>query len=300
MKIATLEPRSDAGPRYIDPNAPITKQISVLDQLRKNPPENSRRVNISPELAEHILTHVTDSNRSRRPGTVRKYADDMAGGRWRLTGDTIKFGRSGLLRDGQHRLAACVRSGVRFETYVIFGVEDDAFIAMDIGANRKGNDTFTIASVPNASSASAAVRWHLIFTGGDPTDRSQTFSNRELLEAYQALDMDAFDSAVADAKNACRGQREVHESALAALVFMYRRKHAKAVAAFLADLKANKGSAKKLRTKLATLKKENLSRVHENQRNALLVITLNAYVAKEAITAADLKWTTAQDFPVFA
>jgi len=48
----------DSGPRFIDPNSSITKQVEQLNALRLNPPENSRRVKITPRLAEHILTHL--------------------------------------------------------------------------------------------------------------------------------------------------------------------------------------------------------------------------------------------------
>jgi hypothetical protein len=293
-------PSIESGPRYIDPNAPLERQSGVLDQLRKNPPENSRRITITPDLAEHILLNMADGNRKRRATSVKKYADDMAGGRWRLTGDTIKFGKSGLLRDGQHRLAACVRAGVSFETFVLFGIDDDAFVVMDTGAVRQGNDTFTIASVPNAASAAAAVRWYKILTSADPKDRSQTFQNRELLETYKSLNTKLFDEAVADAKAACRGQRVIHESALAALVFIYRKRHAKAVATFLADLAAIKHGARRLVTQLDAIKKQALGRVHETQRNAMLVLTLNAYVAGKSVTKSTIEWTTLEDFPVFS
>lgn len=293
-------PVVDNGPRFIDPNAPLEKQVSVLDLLRKNPPENSRRVTITPGLAEHILLNCADMNRRRRPSAVRRYAEDMAGGQWRLTGDSIKFGKSGFLRDGQHRLAACVRAGVPFETDVRFGIADDAFPVMDVGAKREGFDTFSIAGVKNAKTASAAVRWHLILTGENPKDRSRTFENRELLEIYKAMDTAMFDDAVADAKAACHGQRAVHEAALAALVYVYRWRHAKAAALFLADLKGMKRGAKRLVDRLEAIKKQAMGRVHETQRNAMLVKTLNCYVADESVTQKRIEWTDVEEFPVMA
>lgn len=293
-------PLITSGPRYIDPNAPLDKQIEMLDLLRKNPPENSRRITITPDLAEHILVNVSDTNRARRGASVRKYADDMANGRWRLTGDTIKFGKAGLLRDGQHRLAACVRAGVPFSTFVAFGIDDDAFVAMDIGRNRKGDDTFTIASVPNATTCAAAVRWYKIFTSNNPANRALTFQNRELLETYKALDTAAFDDAVSSAKNACRNQRLITESSLAALVFIYRKKYPTEVDTFLADLIAFKGGAKKLLTSLDAIRKAALGRVHETQRNGMLIQTLNNYVAGKGNARSSINWTDLQSLPVFA
>lgn len=296
-KITTIAARND-GPRFIDPNTSLAKQAAVLDLLRKNPPENSRRVTVTPALAEHILITCNNANRPRRPQAVKRYAEDMAADLWRLTGEPVIFGRTGQLRDGQHRLAACVRAGVPFETYMLFGVDDDAFNVMNIGRKRDGGDTFAVAGIKNAQSAAAALRWLKIFTGDDPTDRSQTFSNRELLEHYNSLDSVRFDAAVADAKAACRGQRLVHEAPLGALVFLYRKKHQRAVDAFLADLTAGKRGGIRLSTRLDKLRKANLGRMHENQRNAMIVNTINAYVSGAAPTARDIDWNDSMPFPV--
>jgi hypothetical protein len=297
---AAALPMIDNGPRYIDPNAPLEKQVAVLDQLRKNPPENSRRVTITPHLAEHILLSLNSNNRPRRSNSVKQYADDMAGGRWRLTGDTIKFGKSGILRDGQHRLAACVRAGASFETFVLFGIDDDAFAVIDTGRKRQGDDTFSVAGIPNASNAAAAVRWVKILTSEKPDDRSVGFTNQELLTHYRKMKQPLFDDCVADAKACCRGIRVVHESALAALFYIYRAKHPKAVSAFIADIKAMKGGAKKLVNRLDAIKKQALGRMHENQRNAMLVNTLNCYVSGDSVTQNRIDWTDVKDFPVIA
>jgi hypothetical protein len=61
-----------------------------------------------------------------------------SGGSFSLTGDTIKFGTDGLLKDGQNRLAAVVRSGVSLSTHTVFGIEPLLFDRMDIGKNRTG------------------------------------------------------------------------------------------------------------------------------------------------------------------
>lgn len=296
----SMLPFIDHSPRYIDPNTTIEKQVSVLDQLRKNPPENSRRVTITPLLAEHILLSLNSSNRPRRSNSVKQYADDMASGRWRLTGDTIKFGKSGILRDGQHRLAACVRAGVTFETFVLFGIEDDAFAVIDTGRKRQGDDTFSVAGIPNASQAAAAVRWVKILNSARPEDRAVGFTNQELLTAYRQFKQPLFDECVADAKACCKGIRVVHEAALAALFYIYRAKHSKAVAAFISDMKGMKGGAKKLVNRLDALKKQALGRLHETQRNAMLVNTLNCYVAGDTVTQSRIDWTDIKDFPVIA
>jgi hypothetical protein len=293
-----LLPALENGPRYIDPNAAIEKQIAVLDALRRNPPENPRRVTVTPKLAQYILNDLNPHNRPTRSSHIVQYAEDMGVGRWKLTGDTIKFGRSGILRDGQHRLAACIRSGMNFETYIVFGIDDESFSVMDTGRKRKGDDVFAIAGITNSSSASAAVRWVLILSSDQPTNRAMTYSNNDLLDTYRGLKQPLFDNCVAEAKAACKTARVLHETALAGILYLFRQKHDKAASAFIADLKAMKGGAKKLVNLIEKIRSQRMGRIHENQRNAMIIKALHAYAKGVAPTAATLAWDDTKDFPV--
>lgn len=61
---------------------------------------------LSPADARDMLTRNTH-NRPPREGDVLKWAAEMEAGLWRMNGEPIKFGESGRLIDGQHRLMAC-------------------------------------------------------------------------------------------------------------------------------------------------------------------------------------------------
>ena len=74
---------------------------------------------ITPQDAERILKESEKAfseaeggfkQRNRRRDTVTAYAEDMAAGRWKENGETIKFDSEGRLIDGQHRLAAVVKA----------------------------------------------------------------------------------------------------------------------------------------------------------------------------------------------
>jgi predicted nucleic acid-binding Zn ribbon protein len=67
-------------------------------------------VYVTPEMAERWLGH-NKVNRNLRNRRVDQFARDMRSGRWQLTGEAIKFGKSGNLIDGQHRLWAVIESG---------------------------------------------------------------------------------------------------------------------------------------------------------------------------------------------
>jgi hypothetical protein len=90
---------------------------------------------VGPELASMWLEENT-SNRRLSPRTVERYGRDMSAGKWKLTGETVKFGRSGRLLDGQHRLRAVVRSGETVAMLVVEGLDEGVFDTLDIGERR--------------------------------------------------------------------------------------------------------------------------------------------------------------------
>lgn len=295
---ANLLPTVNHGPRFIDPNSSLQKQIEQLTLLLKNPPENSRRVKFTPKLAEYVLTNLNPHNRPRRSNSIARYADDMADNNWSLTGDTIKFSKSGILRDGQHRLAACLRAGVNFETYVVFGIDDSSFTVMDTGAKRSGSDVFTIAGVKNPKIAAGAIRWHLILTGDKPTDRAAAFDNNECLDHYRTLKQPIFDDAVSLGKEAFKLSKSLPDSAMAAIFYIFAsKKKYDACQRFMADLAAMRGGAKKLITILDRIRQQNMGRVHENQRNAMVIRTLNKYAEGHSPVSADIHWNESMEFP---
>ena len=53
---------------------------------------------------------------------VSRMAEDMRSGAWVLGEDPIRFDTEGALVDGQHRLSACVASGVPLTTLVVRGL----------------------------------------------------------------------------------------------------------------------------------------------------------------------------------
>ena len=76
---------------------------------------------ITPTIANALLVKNTN-NRRLSPRTVELYAREMANGRWEMTHQGIALYDDGVLADGQHRLAAIVKSGCNVQMLVTTGI----------------------------------------------------------------------------------------------------------------------------------------------------------------------------------
>lgn len=115
-------------------------------------------VRITPQLAEMMLGYNKE-NRHQRRGRIKTHTAQMKGRKWDFTGEGIKFSNLPRLIDGQHRLEACVRSGVPFDTLVIFGLDDVVRRSLDQGAKRKASDVLKGEGFDNSGLRSNALAW---------------------------------------------------------------------------------------------------------------------------------------------
>ena len=116
---------------------------------------------VTPLMADELLRRNEREdyrNRTLSASTLDKYTDEMKRG-WKLTGETIIISKSGRLLNGQHRLHACIAAEKSFQTFVVFGVDDDAFAFMDIGRKRTAGDIFSIHGIKDANRMASATLW---------------------------------------------------------------------------------------------------------------------------------------------
>jgi len=90
---------------------------------------------ISPEIAAEYLKVNVKNYRKLQRSVIKRYAEDMKAGRWELNGEPIVFDNNGMLKNGQHRLAAIIMSGVTVEIAVVRGV-DESVTAYDLNSVR--------------------------------------------------------------------------------------------------------------------------------------------------------------------
>ena len=93
-------------------------------------------VTVTPEIAQEWAT-LNTRNRPVRYNKVAQFARDMAAGQWVLNGESIKIAVDGTFLDGQHRIYACIKADVPFETIVIRGLPVEAQDTIDTGISRR-------------------------------------------------------------------------------------------------------------------------------------------------------------------
>jgi hypothetical protein len=119
---------------------------------------NASKMNVTPEMAKMWLETANVSNRNLSAPTVRKYASDMAAGRWMDTHqNAIAFYEDGILADGQHRLAAIVKSNTAVTMIVAFGLSRNAMIAIDQGRVRSMADVMRLSGIVGSGKYATAT-----------------------------------------------------------------------------------------------------------------------------------------------
>jgi hypothetical protein len=112
---------------------------------------------VTPDMAANWLARG-GKNRKLNERRVEALVAAIRRGEWRLTGDSVKLDVSGMVRDGQHRLQAIVKSGIPIETLVVRGVTEDAFDVMDTGRSRTIGDVLGMHGHAYHNAVAGAVR----------------------------------------------------------------------------------------------------------------------------------------------
>lgn len=138
---------------------------------------------ISPQTARQYL----ECNVHNRPVTksrVDAYADSMRNGQWLLTGEPIIF-NGACLANGQHRLLACIKSDIAFQTVVVRDVHPDSFAVLDSGLPRQMSHVLATAGIPNSASVAATAMLVLGYSTGKAQQRYKSVSRQEVLKHVQ-------------------------------------------------------------------------------------------------------------------
>jgi len=123
-------------------------------------------VHITPSMAE-IYLQGNVRNRPLNKLHVDQMRHVLESGDMLMNGEAIIIGVDGTLLNGQHRLTACVQSGVGFDAMVVEGIDLDAFRTLDGGRKRSAGDVLAIDGEPQANKLAAAVQALVSFADQD-------------------------------------------------------------------------------------------------------------------------------------
>lgn len=142
---------------------------------------------ITPEIAREYLKANT-SNRPMSNGHVETISNQMKKGEFLLNGESIIFSNEGVLMQGQHRLAACVKSNTPFQSVVVRGIPYSSFHTLDSGRNRSTSDIFAIQGVPDYAKMSTIVSSYMKIHNG-----ISSYAGREDLRRLKISKKEVYD-----------------------------------------------------------------------------------------------------------
>ncbi len=113
---------------------------------------------IDKDIAKAWLATNTH-NRKLRNARVDQMARDMRSGKWDDNGETIKFSKTGVLLDGQHRLSALIESDTVQVFTVVAGLDDEAQRTIDIGSKRTVGDQLGLRGQNDGKTLASVARF---------------------------------------------------------------------------------------------------------------------------------------------
>jgi hypothetical protein len=199
---------------------------------------------ITPEIADFWLKNYNFSNRPLSPPNVAFLANQMTSGQWvENNGGTISFNSECQLNDGQHRLAAIIKSGKTFNFLIVIGVAEAAFKVMDTGKARTGSDALAIEGYKNSTIMSSGCVFLILWEQKTHlTAEAAQFNRGKASKKISNTDICRFaDKNKAKLISACStalgywrtGDRLVTATWLFALLYIFSQKDIKAAEKFI-------------------------------------------------------------------
>jgi hypothetical protein len=142
---------------------------------------------ITPDIARQMLA-ANGGNRSVSESNVKKIVRSMLAGEFVFNGDAIRIDADGELLDGQHRLIACVESGVSFQSIVIRGLDRSVFRTIDQGRIRTAANVLSCVKEVNCTALAATLKLIDCYEKGTIDSGRRTMQDNykiiDLLEKY--------------------------------------------------------------------------------------------------------------------
>lgn len=132
---------------------------AIVTKLPRKAPQLETMI-LTPELATALLEH-NGLNRPLSQPHVNRIAKQIAEGKWKFNGETIKIADTNDVLDGQHRLWAVIEAKTPIETILVRGIKKEAFATIDtLRKPRSGGDTIALGGQARYRNiVAAALTW---------------------------------------------------------------------------------------------------------------------------------------------
>jgi len=158
------------------------------------------KVLITPGYAKQLLAK-NSKNRNINKAHVNFLANEITSGAFKYNGESIILSENGELLDGQHRLAAIIKSGISVYAELVEGVADNAMATINTGKKRMARDVLTINGFKNTSRLSSLIinvykmnNKSLIMRGAgfNAYYKTKPLANHSILEIAQSSDYEKY------------------------------------------------------------------------------------------------------------
>ena len=147
-----------AAPASKAPGAPVAStHLDLVNEREEGDMRSYEKVLVTPALASEWLKK-NNKNRPLAAEKVLKFARIIDKGEWKLTHQGVAIDEDGIILDGQHRLAAVVKSGKSVYMQVSINAARNTFDCIDQSPKRTTAQVFASLKIPSASSKAAMVR----------------------------------------------------------------------------------------------------------------------------------------------
>lgn len=290
--------------RRLDPNKVIVWDsadcLSQFHELTQNPPLHSLVVHIEPIMAEQLLLITNNKNRPLSPSWSKRMSGQIAEG-YELTGDSIKFSKTGQMLDGQHRLDACVKTKSAIISHVVFGLDEHIFDVLDQGKKRTPGDICALYGVTDYNTVASAISW--IYRVKDGLKGSDARLTPRQIGKLATGEMKGINDYVASGRLVNVAFK--HPPSMIAAILYLISKHSPAVARDFAHewvhgAKINRNeNFNVLSQRLMTIAHQSGGHVNQTVRAALIVMMFNHWHAGIVASARSLTWKKTLKFPAF-
>jgi hypothetical protein len=241
----------------------------------------ARIMDIVPDLADKWLEKNPRVNRNMSQAEVDMLVRHREANEIMFNGQPIIFDDKDRLIDGQHRLAACRKSGKSFTCLVIWGINPEAFTTIDSGRARSARDALKSEGILNQTAIASACQILYRIENGLPVSHygiQLKLSPMEILQICKAhKNIESY-----HAKAYAVG-RLIHNMGVAvAFRWLFDRKNLKDAEEFY--IKVAEGTNLSKGDPILLLRNELIpKRLNQNMTAPMMVIAWNSFRKKEEL-----------------